>query len=100
MTPEPVLVLVPGASGAPQDGSALFHVAEEGAPQLSVTDLAVTRGAGVFETSGVFDGAPVNVGPIWPGSPAAPAWSTCPSWTSTPSPQPSTPRSTPTRGSR
>lgn len=63
MTPEPVLVLVPGASGAPQDGSAPFHIAEEGAPQLLVTDLAVTRGDGVFETIGVFDGAPVNVGP-------------------------------------
>ena len=63
MSPDPVLILVPGASGAPGDGSALFHVAEEDAPQLSVTDLAATRGDGVFETIGVFDGAPVNRGP-------------------------------------
>src|SRR5699024_7258138 len=32
-------------------------------PQLSVTDLVATRGDGVFETIGAFDGEPVNVGP-------------------------------------
>ncbi|ATG55997.1 4-amino-4-deoxychorismate lyase [Brachybacterium ginsengisoli] len=62
-SPAPVLVLVPGATGAPVDGGALFHLADATVPQLSVTDLVATRGDGVFETIGAFDGAPVNVGP-------------------------------------
>lgn len=63
MTPDPVLLLVPGASGAPSDGSEPFHLVDEAAAQLTVTDLAATRGDGVFETIGVFDGVPINVGP-------------------------------------
>ena len=61
--PAPVLILVPGAAGAPADGGARFHVADETAPQLAVTDLVATRGDGVFETIGAFDGVPVNVIP-------------------------------------
>jgi len=62
-TPAPVLLLVPGATGTPADGGPRFHVADATIPQLSVTDLVATRGDGVFETIGAFDGAPVNVGP-------------------------------------
>ncbi|MGO1259955.1 MAG: aminotransferase class IV, partial [Brachybacterium sp.] len=62
-SPAPVLVLVPGATGAPTDGGARFHLADATVPQLSVTDLVATRGDGVFETIGAFDGVPVNVGP-------------------------------------
>ncbi|WP_114853385.1 aminodeoxychorismate lyase [Brachybacterium sp. YJGR34] len=61
--PAPVLVLVPGAAGAPADGGPRFHLADADAPQLSVIDLVVTRGDGVFETIGAFDGTAVNVGP-------------------------------------
>lgn len=62
-SPAPVLILVPGATGAPADGGARFHLADATVPQLSVTDLVATRGDGVFETIGAFDGVPVNVGP-------------------------------------
>ena len=62
-TPAPVLLLVPGATRTPADGGPRFHVADATIPQLSVTDLVATRGDGVFETIGAFDGAPVNVGP-------------------------------------
>ena len=62
-SPAPVLVLVPGATGAPADGGARFHLADANVPQLLVTDLVATRGDGVFETIGAFDGVPVNVGP-------------------------------------
>lgn len=61
--PAPVLVLVPGAAEAPTAGGPRFHLADATAPQLSVTDLVATRGDGVFETIGAFDGEPVNVGP-------------------------------------
>lgn len=61
--PAPVLVLVPGATGAPTDGGAPFHLADATVPQLSITNLVATRGDGVFETIGAFDGVPVNVGP-------------------------------------
>lgn len=62
-TPAPVLVLVPGATGAPSGGGPGYHLADPTVPQLSVTDLVATRGDGVFETIGAFDGSPVNVGP-------------------------------------
>lgn len=48
----PVLIFVPGS-----------RPADPAAPALLVTDLAATRGDGVFETIGVFDGRAVNVGP-------------------------------------
>lgn len=75
--PQPVLFLVPaaggavdaaaagsgpGGSGAP-GGVPAFHQADPSAAQLLVTDLAATRGDGVFETVGVFDGEPVNLRP-------------------------------------
>ena len=62
-TPAPVLVLVPGATGAPSGGGPGYRLADPTVPQLSVTDLVATRGDGVFETIGAFDGTPVNVGP-------------------------------------
>jgi len=62
-TPAPVLVLVPGATGAPADGGPGYLLADPAVAQLSVTDLVATRGDGVFETIGAFDGTPVNVGP-------------------------------------
>lgn len=49
----PVLVMIPDATGGGADGGA-FHRADPEAPQLRVTDLAVTRGDGAFETVGVF----------------------------------------------
>src|SRR5699024_3292867 len=64
MTPEPVLVLVPGASGAPHGGSAACDIADEGGLELLVPVLAGTRGVGVFEPIGVCDGARVNDGPL------------------------------------
>lgn len=60
---QPVLVWVPGVAGAPQDGSAPFSLADAQQPRLQVTELGATRGDGVFETIGVFDGSPVNLGP-------------------------------------
>ena len=58
--PDPVLILVPGVLGEGTEG---LRRADPSTSQLSVTDLVATRGDGVFETIGVFDGAPVNVGP-------------------------------------
>lgn len=57
----PVLMLVPGAYDA--QAAEPHLLADADAPQLRVTDFVATRGDGVFETIGVFDGTPVNVGP-------------------------------------
>ena len=62
-TPSPVLVWVPGVAGTVADGSEPFRIADADDPQLLVTDLVATRGDGVFETIGVFDGTPVNLDP-------------------------------------
>lgn len=59
MPAQPVLVLVPGVAGERTPAV----VVDESAPQLRVIDLGVTRGDGAFETIGVFDGSPQNVGP-------------------------------------
>lgn len=56
-TTAPVLILIPGILGA-VEGQEPFHRADPEAPQLLVTDFGVTRGEGVFETLGVFDGEP------------------------------------------
>lgn len=57
----PALVFVRGARRGAEAAS--FRLVDEAKEQLLVTDLGVTRGDGVFETIGVFDGTPVNVGP-------------------------------------
>ncbi|MCS6711709.1 aminotransferase class IV [Brachybacterium sp. EF45031] len=54
---DPLLVLLDPSA---PDG---LRVAPEGEAALRVTDLGVTRGDGVFETIGVFDGRAQNVGP-------------------------------------
>ncbi|MDO5662185.1 MAG: aminotransferase class IV [Brachybacterium sp.] len=60
MTDQPVLVLVPDASGA--SGTEPRLAGPDGL-HVRVTDLGITRGDGVFETIGVFAGRPVNVRP-------------------------------------
>ena len=59
--PEPVLIMVPGVGGGQAEPR--FHQADPARAQLLVTDLVATRGEGVFETLGVFDGVAMNVGP-------------------------------------
>jgi 4-amino-4-deoxychorismate lyase len=59
--PEPALIMVPGVGGAQAEPR--FHQADPTRAQLLVTDLVATRGEGVFETLGVFDGVAMNVGP-------------------------------------
>lgn len=61
---DPVLVMVSGAAlGSPQGSAAEVRRAPHDAAALLVTDFGVTRGDGVFETVGVFDGKPVNLQP-------------------------------------
>ncbi|UEJ81742.1 aminotransferase class IV [Brachybacterium halotolerans subsp. kimchii] len=59
-----VLVMIPGVAADPAlKARPAFRLVDEGAPQLRVTDLAATRGDGVFETVGVFDSRPANLTP-------------------------------------
>lgn len=52
----PVLFFVDDlAEGVPTPGQS-FHRADPAAPQLTVLDLSVTRGDGIFETAGVLQG--------------------------------------------
>ncbi|WP_231928224.1 aminotransferase class IV [Devriesea agamarum] len=53
----------PGASDTELTKLPRFTVVPEDHPQLRATDLGLTRGDGVFETIGVFDGVPMNLGP-------------------------------------
>lgn len=59
--PDPALIMVPGAGGAATEPR--FHQADPSRAQLLVTDLVATRGEGVFETIGVFDGIAINAEP-------------------------------------
>lgn len=61
--PAPVLILVEGAYGPAAGGAPDFREADPSAAQLLVTDFVATRGDGVFETLGAFDGTLANVGP-------------------------------------
>ncbi|MCL6424416.1 aminotransferase class IV [Brachybacterium sp. JHP9] len=59
-----VLVMIYGAArGSSLGGRPAFRIVAEPGKRLRVTDLAATRGDGVFETVGVFDGRPANLGP-------------------------------------
>lgn len=63
--PEPVVFVLdvaPAGATAPEGGwAATIHRVPAGAPALAGTDLAATRGDGVFETLGVLDGNPQAV---------------------------------------
>ncbi|WP_227488303.1 aminotransferase class IV [Brachybacterium subflavum] len=59
-----VLVMIPGVAADPElKARPAFRLVDEGTSQLRVTDLAATRGDGVFETVGVFDGRAANLTP-------------------------------------
>lgn len=45
----------------PAGAAAGYRLVDPGTPQLTVTELAATRGDGVFETVGVVDGRPLKV---------------------------------------
>ncbi|PWH07355.1 aminodeoxychorismate lyase [Brachybacterium endophyticum] len=56
--------MINGAAADPAlKGRPAHRLVDEAAPQLRVTDLAATRGDGVFETVGVFEGRPANLSP-------------------------------------
>jgi 4-amino-4-deoxychorismate lyase len=58
--PEPIVFMLdvaPAGAAEPESGwAATVHRVAPGQPSLFATDLAATRGDGVFETLGVFDG--------------------------------------------
>jgi 4-amino-4-deoxychorismate lyase len=49
--------------GEPSPGDPGFALADFDAPQVRITDFAVTRGDGVFETIAVIEGHPQALGP-------------------------------------
>jgi 4-amino-4-deoxychorismate lyase len=57
------LLTITTPTGTPATGDPGFALAEFDAPQVRVTDLAVTRGDGVFETVAVIDGHPQALEP-------------------------------------
>ena len=57
------LLTITAPTGEPADGDPGFALADFDAPQVRITDLAVTRGDGVFETIAVIDGHPQALGP-------------------------------------
>ena len=58
--PEPIVFMLdvaPAGAVEPESGwAATVHHVAPGQPSVHATDLAATRGDGVFETLGVFDG--------------------------------------------
>ena len=57
------LLTITVPTGEPVPGDQGFALADFDAPQVRITDLAVTRGDGVFETIAVIDGHPQALGP-------------------------------------
>ncbi|MCI0156193.1 aminodeoxychorismate lyase [Leifsonia shinshuensis] len=57
------LLTITAPTGEPAPGDPGFALADFDAPQVRITDLAVTRGDGVFETIAVIDGHPQALGP-------------------------------------
>lgn len=57
------LLTITAPTGEPAPGDPGFTLADFDAPQVRITDLAVTRGDGVFETIAVIDGHPQALGP-------------------------------------
>ena len=57
------LLTVSTPTGSAEPGDVGFVIADFGAPQVRITDLAVTRGDGVFETIAVIDGHPQALEP-------------------------------------
>lgn len=57
------LLTITTPSGMPESGDPGFVVADFDAPQVRITDLAVTRGDGVFETVAVIHGHPQALEP-------------------------------------
>ncbi|AAT89514.1 branched-chain amino acid aminotransferase [Leifsonia xyli subsp. xyli] len=57
------LLTIAAPDAATATGGPGYAVADFAAPQVRITDLAVTRGDGVFETIAVIDGRPQSLGP-------------------------------------
>ncbi|MDR6971193.1 aminodeoxychorismate lyase [Leifsonia shinshuensis] len=57
------LLTITSPTGTPEAGDPGFVVADFDAPQVRITDLAVTRGDGVFETIAVINGHPQALEP-------------------------------------
>ncbi|MFT4110800.1 aminodeoxychorismate lyase [Propionicimonas sp.] len=55
------IIVSPAEASAPVPAADRLHVVDPALPQVSVTDLGVTRGDGIFEVLGVVDGHPQAV---------------------------------------